>query len=144
MRQLVVDDRRDLLEMEIAQQLLDLVRHDGGSSSSLGKTKYAWATKRSVSRSRRSRSKRPYCSASVTAWRNAARGYSRERASRRRCARVPRPALRALSAAAYAGTGGSAWASACSSGDGCIAGRAPRGGRCSGTVTRVKVRPQTV
>jgi hypothetical protein len=31
MRQFVIDDRRDRLEMEIAQQLLDLVRHDSGS-----------------------------------------------------------------------------------------------------------------
>src|SRR5712692_9258775 len=143
MRQFVVDDRGNLLEMEIAEQLLDLVRHDGGSSPSSGTTKYAWATKRSVRRSRRSRSKRPYCSTRVTAWRKAARGYSRERARSRRRASVPRPALRALSAVAQVGTGGSAAASACSSGDGWVARRAPRGGRCSGTVTRVKVRTKS-
>ena len=34
MRQLVVDDRRDLLEVEIPQELFDLVGHDSGSSSS--------------------------------------------------------------------------------------------------------------
>jgi hypothetical protein len=34
MRQLVVDDRGDLLQMEIPKQLLDLVIHDQGSPSS--------------------------------------------------------------------------------------------------------------
>ena len=33
-RQLVVDDRGDFLQVEIAQQLLDLLGHDSGSSSS--------------------------------------------------------------------------------------------------------------
>jgi hypothetical protein len=38
-RELVVDDRGDLFEMQIPQQLLDLVGHDCGSPSSSVKMK---------------------------------------------------------------------------------------------------------
>jgi hypothetical protein len=39
MRQLVIDNRRDLLQMQIPEQLLNLVIHDQGSRSSSDRMK---------------------------------------------------------------------------------------------------------
>ena len=128
MRQLVVDDRGDLLEMEIAQQLLDLVGHDGGSSSSSGRTKYVVGHEAQREAFEAIEIKEAVLLGERDGLEERRRADTRARgASSRRSASVPRPALRALSAAAYAGTGGSARASACSSGDGCGAG--PRAAR---------------
>src|SRR2546427_790085 len=73
--ELVLDDRGAFLQVQTPEQLLDLVVHEFPSSSD--NRKYSLAMTRSVRRSRRSRSNRPYCWASVTACRNAVRGYSR-------------------------------------------------------------------
>ena len=124
------------------EQLLDLVGHDRGSSSSSGEDEIvlgdhaqrqafeAIEIKEAVLRGERDGLEKR----ARAGTRDTARAGGATPACRGRHSAV-------LSAAAYAGTGGSAWASACSSGDGWVLGRAPRGGRCSGTVTRVKVRP---
>ncbi len=64
-RELLADDRGDLREMQAAEQLIDLVGHWSSWSAS---RKYSLAITRRMRRSSRSRSKRPYCSARVTAW----------------------------------------------------------------------------